>query len=250
MSQTDEPPPSSPAAPGGVEAGDGRRNFYGRRHGKTLRPSQKGYLAEDLAALTLAGVGREKNPARAPLDLPATFGARPVWLEIGFGGGEHLVHRAGEEPSTGFIGVEPFVNSMAKLLGSVRDLGLENIRVYDDDATVLLDWLPEASVDRIDLLYPDPWPKRKHWKRRFVSQVNLERFHRVLKPGGLFCFASDIDTYVNWTLQHCRRHGGFAWTARNAADWLTPYAGWPGTRYEAKARREGRSSAYLTFRRI
>lgn len=219
--------------------------FFGRRKGKALRERQVDVMEHLLPALRL-------DPKGPPVaDLKALF-PRPVErirLEIGFGGGEHLVHRAQEEPQTGFIGVEPFVNSMAKLLGSVRDLDLDNIRVFDDDATFLLDWLPDASVDRIDLLYADPWPKRKHWKRRFVSQANLERFHRVLKPGGLFCFASDIDTYVNWTLQHCSRHGGFRWTARNAADWLTPYAGWPGTRYEAKARREGRSSAYLTFHR-
>lgn len=220
--------------------------FFGRRKGKPLRERQVDVMEHRLPALRL-------DPRGAPVADLATLFPKPVdsiRLEIGFGGGEHLVHRAGEEPRTGFIGVEPFVNSMAKLLASVEARGLENIRVYDDDATVLLDWLPEGSVDRIDLLYPDPWPKRKHWKRRFVSQVNLVRFHRVLKPGGLFCFASDIDTYVNWTLQHCRRHGGFEWTARNAADWLTPFAGWPGTRYEAKARREGRSSAYLTFRRV
>jgi tRNA (guanine-N7-)-methyltransferase len=171
-------------------------------------------------------------------------------LEIGFGGGEHLIHRAVESPTTGFIGVEPFVNSMQKLLAHVEEAGARNIRVYNDDATQLLDWLPDACLDQIDLLYPDPWPKKKHWKRRFVSSVNLDRFHRVLKPDALFCFASDIDTYVNWTLRHCRDHGGFEWTARNASDWLTPYDGWPSTRYEAKARREGRSSAYLTFRRV
>jgi tRNA (guanine-N7-)-methyltransferase len=114
---------------------------------------------------------------------------------------------------------------------------------------VVLDWLPAGSIDQIDLLYPDPWPKTRHFKRRFVSDINLKRMHRVLKPGGLFCFASDIDTYVNWTLQHVDRHGGFEWLANNASDWLTPYADWPSTRYEAKARREGRSSAYLTFRK-
>ena len=139
--------------------------------------------------------------------------------------------------------------SSGPLLAVVEAEGLQNIRVYDDDATQLLDWLPEGQIDQIDLLYADPWPKKRHWKRRFVSQVNLDRFHKVLKPEGIFCFASDIDTYVNWTLQHCRDHGGFEWTARNATDWLTPYDGWPGTRYEAKARREGRSSAYLTFRK-
>lgn len=220
--------------------------FFGRRKGKALRERQVDVMEHLLPALHI-------DPKSPPVtDLAGLFPhpVERIRLEIGFGGGEHLAHRAQEEPSTGFIGVEPFVNSMAKLLASVRDLGLNNIRVFDDDATFLLDWMPAASIDQIDLLYADPWPKRKHWKRRFVSQVNLERFHRVLKPGGVFCFASDIDTYVNWTLQHCSRHGGFAWTARNASDWLTPYAGWPGTRYEAKAKREGRSSAYLTFRRV
>ncbi|MHB0951118.1 MAG: tRNA (guanosine(46)-N7)-methyltransferase TrmB [Allorhizobium sp.] len=220
--------------------------FFGRRKGKPLREQQIERMSHVLPALRL------DLSAPAPADLTTLFPV-PVdrlRLEIGFGGGEHLVHRAVESPSTGFIGVEPFVNSMAKLLAQVEARELRNIRVYDDDATELLDWLPQESLDQIDLLYPDPWPKKKHWKRRFVSQVNLARFHRVLKPGGLFCFASDIDTYVNWTLLHCRNHGGFEWTARNAADWHTPYAGWPGTRYEAKAKREGRTSAYLTFRRI
>ncbi|MFA7413037.1 MAG: tRNA (guanosine(46)-N7)-methyltransferase TrmB [Rhizobium sp.] len=220
--------------------------FFGRRKGKPLREQQIERMDHVLPALRL------DLSAPAPPDLATLFPV-PVdclRLEIGFGGGEHLVHRAVENPSTGFIGVEPFVNSMAKLLAQVEARELHNIRVYDDDATELLDWLPEASLDQIDLLYPDPWPKKKHWKRRFVSQVNLARFHRVLKPGGLFCFASDIDTYVNWTLLHCRNHGGFEWTARNAADWQTPYADWPGTRYEAKAKREGRTSAYLTFRKI
>src|SRR5690606_4616830 len=126
---------------------------------------------------------------------------------------------------------------------------LANMRVFDDDATRLLDWLPEASLAGIDLLYPDPWPKKKHWKRRFVNRVNLDRFARVLKPGGVCRFASAIDTYVNWTLLHCAAHGAFEWQAGEADDWRRPYAGWPGTRYEAKALREGRMPAYLTFRR-
>nr|WP_272210553.1 tRNA (guanosine(46)-N(7))-methyltransferase TrmB [Marinicella sp. W31]MDC2876448.1 tRNA (guanosine(46)-N(7))-methyltransferase TrmB [Marinicella sp. W31] len=188
----------------------------------------------------------------APYDLRSLFGAdvSTIRLEIGFGGGEHLLHRVRENPGTGFIGIEPFVNSMAKLLGQVEGAEPDNLRLYDDDAVAILDWLPEASLDHIDLLYPDPWPKRRHWKRRFVSQVNLDRFCRVLKPGGRFCFASDIDSYINWTLLHCRRHGGFGWQAQSSEDWLRPYDNWPGTRYEDKARREGRSSAYLTFLRI
>jgi tRNA (guanine-N7-)-methyltransferase len=220
--------------------------FFGRRKGKPLRERQAEGLEKLLPALRL---DLQSQPPGNTADL-FPVAVDQVRLEIGFGGGEHLVHRAQETPSTGFIGVEPFVNSMAKLLSRVEELELANIRLYDDDATEVLDWLPDGSIDRIDLLYPDPWPKRKHWKRRFVSQVNLTRFHRVLKPEGLFCFASDIDTYVNWTLIHCRDHGGFEWQARQCSDWLTPFAGWPGTRYENKARREGRSSAYLTFRRV
>lgn len=219
--------------------------FFGRRKGKPLRERQAEGMATLLPALKLD----IETPVLRLSDLFPEPVER-VRLEIGFGGGEHLVHRAQENPATGFIGVEPFVNSMAKLLSRVGELGLKNVRVYDDDATEVLDWLPEASLDQIDLLYPDPWPKRKHWKRRFVSAVNLDRFARVLKPGGHFCFASDIDTYVNWTLLHCAGHPAFEWTAGNASDWLTPFSGWPGTRYEAKARREGRSSAYLTFRRV
>ncbi|MFP5077683.1 tRNA (guanosine(46)-N7)-methyltransferase TrmB [Rhizobium sp. YIM 134829] len=220
--------------------------FFGRRKGKPLRASQAAHLDTVLPRLKL------DLAAPAPTDLGGLF-PEPVArlrLEIGFGGGEHLIHRATEQPDTGFIGVEPFVNSMAKLVGSIEAAGAKNIRLYDDDATLVLDWLPEASIDQIDLLYPDPWPKRKHWKRRFVSKINLDRFARVLKPGGLFCFASDIDTYVNWTLLHCRDHAAFRWTARNAADWTTPFETWPSTRYEAKARREGRASAYLTFERV
>ncbi|WP_275788021.1 tRNA (guanosine(46)-N7)-methyltransferase TrmB [Pararhizobium gei] len=220
--------------------------FFGRRKGKPLRALQAAHLETVLPLLKLdlqtASPGNIKTLFSHPVD--------QVRLEIGFGGGEHLIHRAVESPSTGFIGVEPFVNSMAKLVGQIEEHGAENIRLYDDDATQVLDWLPDASIDHIDLLYPDPWPKRKHWKRRFVSRVNLDRFARVLKPGGIFCFASDIGTYINWTLTHCRDHAAFDWTAENASDWLTPYAGWPSTRYEAKARREGRKSSYLTFRRV
>lgn len=217
--------------------------FFGRRKGKALRPAQSRGLEDILPALKID----LEHPAPASLASLYAVPVDHIRLEIGFGGGEHLLHRATEEPRTGFIGVEPFVNSMAKLVLAATQRQLPNIRVHDDDAVEVLDWLPENSIDRIDLLYPDPWPKKRHWKRRFVSQANLDRFARVLKPGGHFCFASDIDTYVNWTLAHVAAHGGLVWTAHNAADWKTPFASWPGTRYEAKAKREGRQSAYLTF---
>ena len=219
--------------------------FFGRRHGKGLRPAQAAALASGLAKY------RIDLDEPAPADLAGLFGVgiSALRLEIGFGGGEHLLHEAASHPDTGFVGVEPFVNGMAKLMAAVEREPLANLRVYDDDATRLFDWLPPASLDGIDLLYPDPWPKKRHWKRRFVGKANLDRFARVLKPGGRFCFASDIDSYVNWTLLACRAHPAFAWKAAGAQDWRDPYPGWPGTRYEAKALREGRTPAYLTFLR-
>ena len=231
---------------GGARKSRSTEAYFGRRKGKPLRPNQERLMGESLGLLKLDLQSPPPQSLASLFEVPA----KAIRLEIGFGGGEHLIHRARTNPETGFIGVEPFVNSMAKLLARIEELGLKNIRLYDDDAVEVLDWLPEASIDQIDLLYPDPWPKKRHWKRRFVSQTNLARLHRVLKPGALFCFASDIDTYVNWVLQHIDRHGGFEWTASNASDWLTPFADWPSTRYEAKARREGRSSAYLTFWKI
>lgn len=220
--------------------------FFGRRHGKPLRPFQRATREDLLPRLRL------DLTSPAPADARALFGVpvEGVRLEIGFGGGEHLLHEARRFPQMGFIGVEPFVNGMAKLLAAVKQDPLANLRLYDEDATQVLDWLPPASLDGIDLFYPDPWPKKRHWKRRFVSDKNLDRFARVMKPGGRFRFASDIESYVNWTLLHCRRHEAFEWQASSAADWHTPYEAWPGTRYEAKAIREGRRAAYLTFIRL
>ncbi|KAB2656966.1 tRNA (guanosine(46)-N7)-methyltransferase TrmB [Brucella tritici] len=221
----------------------GAGNFFGRRHGKPLRNHQKN-LFEDL--LPRLKIDVEKS---APQDLCTLFEAKvdAVRLEIGFGGGEHLHHETGRYPQTGFIGVEPFVNGMAKMLAALDGEPRSNLRLYDEDATAVLDWLPDASLSGIDLFYPDPWHKRRHWKRRFVSDANLDRFARVLKPGAKFRFASDIEHYVNWTLQHCRRHPAFDWQAEGSSDWNDAYEGWPGTRYEAKAFREGRRAAYLTF---
>lgn len=219
--------------------------FFGRRRGKALRGRQAEALGRLLPELKI------DLHRPAPPDPAALFPHQPdtVIVEIGFGGGEHLQAHAQRRRRAGFIGVEPFVNSMAKLVTAIEGTGLDNIRLHDDDATQLLDWLPDAGIDEIDLLYPDPWPKKKHFKRRFVNPANLDRFARVMKPGATLRFASDIDSYVNWTLQHVDRHPDFAWKARRAADWRTPFAHWPGTRYEDKALRAGRRPVYLMFER-
>lgn len=172
-----------------------------------------------------------------------------VRLEIGFGGGEHLLQRAASEPSTGFIGVEPFRNGLAKAVAAIAAGGLRNVRLHDDEAGPLLDWLPPGSLAAVDLLYPDPWPKRRHRKRRFVNPANIERIARALAPGGVFRFASDIDDYVEWTLRQVAAHGVLQETATDAGERRLPPPGWPGTRYERKALAEGRRPAYLTFRK-
>jgi len=217
--------------------------FFGRRRGRPVRSHQASALEEGLRSY------RIDLSVAPPADPRGLFSApvSTVCLEIGFGGGEHLLHASEASPSIGFIGIEPFVNGMAKLMLRLAEKPRDNIRVFDDDALPVLDWLPPAGLDRVDLFYPDPWPKKKHWKRRFVSSRNLDRLARVLKPGGLFRFASDIDSYVNWTLSRCNSHRDFEWLAEEAADWRQPFQGWPGTRYEAKALREGRQPAYLTF---
>lgn len=224
------------------------RNFYGRIRGKTLRDSQKTFLAEDLEPLSPGPVSWEDNPERTPLDLNALFGDRDVWLEVGFGGGEHMVHQASLNPQVGFIGCEPFVNAVAMLLGKIRDAGCENIRVHPGDARDMFDVLPEASISRAFLLYPDPWPKKRHHRRRFVTQDHLVPLARVLKPGAIFRVATDIPDYVRQTLEEVPQ-AGFEWLAERPQDWREPWDDWYSTRYEQKALREGRTPHYLTFRR-
>lgn len=225
------------------------RNFYGRRKGKHLKASQEGYLEEDLAALSPGAVDWDENPARTALDLNTLFGGKPVWLEIGFGGGEHLVHQAAQNPDVGIIGCEPYINGVAMLLGKIRRAGVDNLAVYPGDVRDLFDVLPDQSIARCFLLYPDPWPKARHHRRRFVTPEHLEPLARVLRPGAAFRVATDIPDYVRQTLEQVPRFG-FNWTAGQPADWRTPWDDWLSTRYEQKALREGRRPHYLTFERI
>lgn len=224
------------------------RNFYGRLKGKTLKSSQKAYLAEDLAALSPGPVDWDSNPDRVALDLAALFDGRPVWLEIGFGGGEHMVHQAVQNPDVGIIGAEPYINGVAMLLGKIRRAGVENLAVYPGDARDLMDVLAPDSVARAFLLYPDPWPKKRHHRRRFVTQEHLLPLAGVMKPGAILRIATDIPDYVRQALEEVPR-AGFEWLAERPADWRAPWDDWLSTRYEQKALREGRTPHYLTFRR-
>jgi tRNA (guanine-N7-)-methyltransferase len=224
------------------------RNFYGRRHGKTLRERHRDYLDSDLSALSPGPVGWDVNPERHPLDLASLFGGREVWLEIGFGGGEHMVHQAGRNPGVGIIGCEPFINGVAMLLGKIRAAGVDNVAVHPGDVRDLFDVLPGASIARAFLLYPDPWPKKRHHRRRFVTPDFLEPLARVMRPGAELRVATDIPDYVRQTLTGVPK-AGFDWLAEGPGDWRQPWDDWLSTRYEQKALREGRVPHYLTFRR-
>ena len=221
-----------------------RRNFYGRIRGKTLRASQKTYLAEDLGPLTLHGVTRADNPARLPVDL-AEFGDRPIWLEVGFGGGEHLVHMAAHYPEIALIGCEPFVNGIAMLLGKIRAAAVTNLKIHPGDVRDLFEVLPAGRVEKAFLNYPDPWPKARHHRRRFVTQGYLSALARVMAPGAEFRIATDIPDYVRQTLQQVPR-AGFDLLSQGGIPW----GDWLPTRYEQKALRERRLPHYLTYARV
>jgi len=224
---------------------EAQRAFFGRRKGHKLRAHQSDLIENLLPRLAL-------DIAAPPVaDLGGLFDrlVDNVRLEIGFGGGEHLIAEASAFPNTGFIGCEPYVNGMAKILTLIEAGNISNVRLFAGDAAELLAWLPARSLARIDLIHPDPWPKRRHWKRRFVQDATIAAMARTLKPSGEFRFVSDINDYCAWTLWHFARSPDFAWTAEHAADWREPWPGYTMTRYGRKATREGRVAAYLIFRK-
>lgn len=214
-------------------------SFYGRRKGHPLREHQARLMEETLPRLRVA-----PGPVT---DVNSLFAGkvREVWLEIGFGGGEHLLHQMQRNPEVGFIGCEPFINGMAKLLAGDPDPS--RLALHDADAAELLPRLPAASISRAFILYPDPWPKRRQRKRRIISPANVASLARALKPGAEFRFATDIDDYAAWTLARVLASGYFDWPAEKADDWRLPWPDWRTTRYEQKAFREGRAPSYLTF---
>jgi tRNA (guanine-N7-)-methyltransferase len=215
-----------------------RYRLYGRRKGHTLRRHHLALLQDVLPKL------------RIDLAVPDLDAARPMRLEIGFGGGERLAQLAERHPKTLFLGAESFVNGVAKLLALIEAKSLSNIRIHDGDARNLLEHLPTASLDHVDILYPDPWPKTRHQRRRLINQATLIELHRLLKPSGHLIVATDIADYAAWTLSQIRAHGGFEWLAQRPSDWRAPPAEWTPTRYETKAIAAGRVPIYLEFRRI
>jgi len=218
------------------------RRLYGRRQGHRLRAGQAA-LVEDL-------LPRVAVPEDGTLTAERLFGAdRPLQLEIGFGAGEHLAEQAEAAPDTGFIGCEPFLNGVVGALAQIRDRGLRNIHLHMGDALDVLDRLPDASLTHVYLLHPDPWPKARHAKRRMVNPGPLDRIAAKLKPGGEFRFGTDDPTYCRWALMVMNQRRDLVWTARIAADFLTRPADWPATRYERKARREGREVWYFRYLR-
>jgi tRNA (guanine-N7-)-methyltransferase len=221
------------------------RAFFGRRKGHALKPRQAALFDTLLPRL---GLDLAKP---APADLCTLFprAVDEVRLEIGFGGAEHLIAQAQAHPNVGFIGTDAFLNGVAKALVAIDAHKLDNVLLYFGDASALLDWLPSSALARIDLLYPDPWPKRRHWKRRFVQDESLKRLARILTSAGEFRFATDIASYADYVLMRILRSADFIWTAECADDWRKPWDGFVRTRYEAKAIREGRTPAYFIFRK-
>jgi tRNA (guanine-N7-)-methyltransferase len=221
------------------------RAFFGRRAGKTLHEGQKALYQSLLPAIAIPEGEGALDP-RGLFDRPA-----PLVLEIGYGGGEHLARQAQERPDTNFIGCEVFSGGVGKMLQAIEEGGLTNVRLFTEDALKLMMRLPDGCFEAAYLLYPDPWPKTRHHKRRFVSSTTMGELARLIRPGGQLFVATDIEDYADWTLAHVLREPRLRFTSTRAGDWHQPYPGWQPTRYERKARREGRlRSFYFRIDRV
>ena len=221
------------------------RAHFGRKKGHKLRAARAGRFETLLPKLAID----LDRPAPETLSTLFPGAVEAVHLEIGYGGAEHLLQQARLFPKTGFIGCEAFEDGVAKALAGIESLNLDNVRLHFGDAIDLVHWLPDQSIDRVYLLYPDPWPKRRHWKRRFISRERLEDLVRILRPGGELRFASDISSNITWTLAQAARNPLLQWRGMRPSDWQAPWGEWISTRYEKKALREGRRPAYFIFER-
>jgi tRNA (guanine-N7-)-methyltransferase len=215
--------------------------LFGRRRGRALRPGQNALLSELLPRVVLAIAPSGRVQSGAGLSV----GGGPVWLEIGFGAGEHLAAQADCHRKISFIGCEVFENGIVKMLRQIKRLRLDNVRLFADDARVLIEALPAASVDRVFILFPDPWPKRRHTKRRIVSRETLDALAVIMRDGAELRVATDDRNYLCWILEQVTDHSAFEWLARRPSDWRERPGDWPSTRYEEKARAAGRTPFFL-----
>lgn len=220
-----------------------QRRLYGRAQGPKLRSRPQRLLAELYPKIAV--------PRTEPIDVAQLFGRTPsqLWLEVGFGKGEHMAAHASMHPDVGYIGCEPYANGMAAGLGHVEDGNLQNVRLFQGDAFDVISRLPDASLDRLFVLHPDPWPKYRHAKRRFIHDGVMPTLLRKLKPGALFRIGTDHPIYLRWALMVMARTAGFHWLAESQSDWSVRPADWPETRYEQWALSEGRPVWYLQYRR-
>lgn len=227
------------------------RNVYGRRgRGRKLRAGEARRLEELLRDLGPPGIGWAENPERRALDPSRLWPGKEIWLEIGFGGGEHMLATANRNPHVQIIGVDYFINGVGKLLATIDQSGIDNVSIIARDARDLIDVLPEGSIGRVYLLYPDPWPKPRHRKRRFIQPSQLDQLARIMETGAELRIATDMPVYLRHTIETMAADPRFACVRGTAGDWHEPWDHWPGTRYEAKALREGRTPHYLIFQRL
>ncbi len=220
-------------------------HFRGRRHGRRLRPNLANLINEDLPKVRI----NRQTPIENPLEL-FPRGINDIWMEIGFGAGEHIAQQAEINPSVGFIGCEPFINGVASLLRYVTNKKLPNVRILPDDVRPFLSLLPDHSISRLFILFPDPWRKKRHHSRRIIQRTTLNEFNRLLKVGGELRIATDHPEYLRWILIHLKNNKGFRWLARRPTDWRLRPEDWPETRYEKKALLAGRSPIFLQYKKI
>ena len=231
---------TSPSPSARLREKEGLLASYGRRTARPLTERKQTLMETLLPALRV--------PLHTTLDLHTLFpDAHSYWLEIGFGGGEHLAEQAKRNPQVGIIGCEPFVDGVAKLVTKVDEDGLSNVRLWDDDARILMDAIPDASLERVFILFPDPWPKAKHHKRRIVNPDTLDMLARIMKQGAELLLATDHVAYSEWMIEKMTQDARFYWTAETPQDWKTPPSDWVKTRYQEKAEKQGRSAVFLRY---